>query len=419
MPINASFPSKDQSNPFQEQLDFFRAKLNLPTERWDDIMGRAHDKAFVVAGAANADLLNDLRGAVDKSIEEGRGLEAFRKDFNAIVLKHGWTGWTGEGSAGGNAWRTRVIYQTNMATSYAAGRWKQLTDPGLLSIRPYWRYVHSDSVMHPRPLHKSWDGIVLPHDHPFWKTHFCPNGWGCQCRICSASAKEYEKAVAAGRAEPPDGWDDIDPKTGAPVGIDKGFDYAPGASASRPLKDFVDQKLISLDAPIGAAMYDAMRPVLGAEMAAGYQDFLAEVLLDPVKRGRIAVVGAMDSSTLEWLAANKQVAPATAEIIVEDGLIVGKKAARHESAGNALSADEWSLLPAMVESPERILYDTRSGKLLYVMGTTDGRDAKLVVEFDFVLKRGMGTRNAIVSGFKVPTEAIDGEIKGGFFEVVK
>ena len=30
--------------------------------------------------------------------------------------------------------------------------------------------------------------------------------------------------------DPPQGWNAIDPKTGAPVGIDKGFDYAPGAT---------------------------------------------------------------------------------------------------------------------------------------------------------------------------------------------
>ena len=81
--------------PFQAQLDFFRAKLNLPTERWDDIMRSAHDRAFIVAGAAKADLLQDLRQAVDDVIAKGGSIGAFRKDFAAIVARHGWTGWTG------------------------------------------------------------------------------------------------------------------------------------------------------------------------------------------------------------------------------------------------------------------------------------------------------------------------------------
>ena len=86
------------NTPFAEQLAFFRAKLNLPTERWDDIKRAAHDRAFIVAGAGKADLLNDLKRAVDKAIEKGTGLDEFRRDFKQIVFNRGWTGWTGEGT---------------------------------------------------------------------------------------------------------------------------------------------------------------------------------------------------------------------------------------------------------------------------------------------------------------------------------
>lgn len=110
------------NTPFQEQIDYLVQKLRLPTERWDDIQRSAHDRAFVVAGAAKADLLKDLHDAVVQRATDGKGLKAFQKDFKAIVAKHGWTGWTGEGTKAGEAWRTRVIYQTNLMTSYAAGR---------------------------------------------------------------------------------------------------------------------------------------------------------------------------------------------------------------------------------------------------------------------------------------------------------
>ena len=95
-----------------------------------------------------------------------------------LLLCAAWTGWTGEGTKAGEAWRTRVIYQTNLMTSYAAGRRAQLLDPDLVKRRPFWRYVHNDSVTHPRPHHKSWGDmrLTLRHDHPFWETHFPPNG---------------------------------------------------------------------------------------------------------------------------------------------------------------------------------------------------------------------------------------------------
>jgi len=122
--------------PFPEQIDFFRQKQNLPTERYDDILKEAHDRAFVVAGAMKADLLNDLRKAVDKAIAEGKTIDWFRKEFEAIVQKHGWEGWTGSDTKAGRDWRTRVIYKTNLSASYAAGRWQQLHDPDLLKGRP-------------------------------------------------------------------------------------------------------------------------------------------------------------------------------------------------------------------------------------------------------------------------------------------
>lgn len=424
MPVKLSFPGKDAagnaiSNPFPEQLEFFRRKLNLPTDRYDDILKAAHDRAFIVAGAANADLLNDLRQAVDRAIETGAGYDAFRKEFNAIVRKHGWTGWTGEGSAAGQAWRTRVIYQTNMATSYAAGRWQQLKSQNMLATRPYWKYVHADGVLHPRPLHVSWDGMVLPHDHPFWDTHFPPNGWGCHCRVVAVSAKEYAKAQAEGRAEPPEGWDTIDPKTMAPVGIDKGWDYAPGANTARPMKDFIDQKLINLSSPVGAAMNQALLPVLRKERDAAYQSFLGEVFADPVKRGRQSIIGALDPATVRWLETEIGIFPQSAAIVVQDGLIIGRKAARHADAGNALSPEDWAALSKQLEQPGQIVFDTRTGKLLYILDGEAGQISKLAVELDSPQKKQKGMVNMLVSAFKVLTETIAGDIASGVLKVVR
>lgn len=233
--------------PFQEQIDFFRQKLNLPTERWDDIWQAAHDRAFVVAGASKADLLDDLKRAVDKAIEQGTSLETFRADFRQIVFNRGWTGWTGEGSEAGFNWRTKVIWETNLRTSYAAGRWAQLEDPGLKQLMPYRRYVHADSVLNPRPLHVAWNGLTLPADHPFWKTHFAPNGWGCRCRIVAAIAPRKGDPT-----EPPAGWD-VPGEDGTLPGIDKGWGYAPGQSN---LDELIAAKKDKLALPLAAA-FDA------------------------------------------------------------------------------------------------------------------------------------------------------------------
>ena len=270
--IKASLDGARQQ--FQEQIDFFRNKLNLPTERWDDIWQAAHDRAFMVAGAQKADLLNDLRAAVDKSLTGG-SIGDFRKDFAAAVQKSGWTGWTGEGTKAGEAWRTRVIYQTNMATSYAAGRWKQLNDPELLKVRPFWRYIHSDGVIHPRPHHKVWgdSGLTLPAGDPFWLTHFPPNGWGCRCRV-----QAVREPATGARTQPPTGWDTIDSRTDAPVGLDKGWAYAPGANADTSLRQMVQDKLIAYPDAITKALTVDVNRYINASEKAG--DFAARMLTE-------------------------------------------------------------------------------------------------------------------------------------------
>ena len=158
-PASAAFAASAAfgfGTPFAEQIDFVRRKLNLPTEWWDDIQRSAHDRAFIVAGAGTADLVQDLRNAVATSMAGtgagSEGIGQFRKRFKAVVAASGWTGWTGEGSARGEAWRTRIIYQTNMATSYAAGRHRQLTEPSFVAARPFWEYVHAHGELHPRPV---------------------------------------------------------------------------------------------------------------------------------------------------------------------------------------------------------------------------------------------------------------------------
>lgn len=215
------------NKPFRAQLDFFRGKLNIPTERWDALWREQHAKGFMIAGAMKAELLSDFRSAVERAIAEGRTLREFRKDFDQIVKKHGWS------YNGGRNWRTEVIYTTNIRQSYNAGRWKQLTDPGVLKVYPYLEYRHGDSLR-PRPHHLAWNGTVLPADDPWWQTHYPQNGWGCRCKVLSAGPRDLARMGKSGPDTAPPS--PLDPKTDTPVGIDSGFDYNVGQSAERSFR---------------------------------------------------------------------------------------------------------------------------------------------------------------------------------------
>lgn len=403
--------------PWQAQIDFLRQKLRLPTERWDDIQRSAHDRAFIVAGAAKADLIQDLHQAVIQSAERG-GLQAFRKDFKAIVAKHGWTGWTGEGTPAGEAWRTRVIYQTNMATSYAAARWKQLNEPATLAALPYWRYIHSESVLHPREHHLAWHGLTLRHDHPFWRTHFAPNGWGCQCRITAVSRREGEASAKAGLGEPPAGWDQLDPKTGAPVGIDKGFDYAPGAHVARSFQSLIDDKLIKLDAPIGAAMWEVLRPVLMAERVSAWQTLFDATRQTMRASGATLMVHTVEPATVSALADNG-IALENAAVWMRDTELLHALRDTKSDRGAAIPDEAWRNLPELLQTAIPYL-DTADQALIYAidLGLKVG---KVVVRVNYNEKgRFDGIRARIVSNFVQTGGVVEpGDMRSSRYQALK
>lgn len=218
--------------PFNEAIDFFKQKIQLPSAAWTDIWQEQHSLAFVVAGAQKDALVADFYGAMKKAMSEGTGYAEFKKDFDQIVKTHGWAH---KGDAG---WRSKIIYDTNMSQAYNAGRYQQQWD--LRELRPYWQYVHT-SWNHPRLEHKAWNGLILRADDPWWGTHYPQNGWGCKCKINSLSrdgAKSaWEQLNKKGPDKaPPMDWEERvvgkntnQPRTVlTPKGIDPGFSYNPG-----------------------------------------------------------------------------------------------------------------------------------------------------------------------------------------------
>lgn len=280
---DASFADADVFNqPFKEQIEFFRQKRGKPTKVWTDAMRGTHDRAFVIAGATDLAMLSDFQTALAVAMEKGRTIEDFRKDFDSIVAKYGWA-YKGE-----YGWRTRVIFETNMRTSYMAGRLKQMRDPDVLKLRPFWEYRHGETrnPKIPRPLHESWHGTVLPYYHPWWKTHFAPNDWFCSCGVRSLSLRDLKRRGKDGPDEAPVDLTVplIDPVSGAlieqPQGIGYGWDYMPGDLWERGLtpSSLMDEGRELLDNPRMAVEIDKPEPL--DELLKSAKPFKAKMLDD-------------------------------------------------------------------------------------------------------------------------------------------
>jgi len=191
---------------FKAAEDYFRRKVNMPSERWDDLRHGEHASGFMVAGVTKMAVLDDIRNAVDAAITKGETLTDFRKRFAEIIKSHGWPGGAGGDSEAGIAWRTQVIYHTNLRTAYQAGRWETLR------TFPYLKYRHN-SIKNPREQHQAWDGKIIRTDDPWWDAHYPPNGWGCRCTVFGVSEAEMratgkvpDAAPATVPGDPPPEW---------------------------------------------------------------------------------------------------------------------------------------------------------------------------------------------------------------------
>lgn len=232
--------------PPAEAIVWFRAKGFQFGYSWQDVWHEEHGRAFTVAKAMTRDVLETIRQAVDRAIAEGQTLEEFKKDLRPQLEKLGWWGRkdmvdpaTGETERVqlGSPRRLKTIFQTNMRTSYAAGRWERIERSK--RAFPFLEYV---SVMdgRERPQHHAWHGTVLPIDDPWWDTHYPPNGWGCRCLpkpVSRGQAKRRGLKVTKPKVFPTRQF--INKRTGEimdiELGIDPGWAYHVGKARQQGL----------------------------------------------------------------------------------------------------------------------------------------------------------------------------------------
>ena len=185
--------------PPAEAVDFFRAKGYEIGFDWRDVWQSEHSRAFTVAKATRLDILETIRQEVDRALADGRTKRQFIDALAPRLQQAGWWGraelpdpLTGEVKRVqlGSTRRLEVIYDANLRTSRAAGRWARIQR--LKQRQPYLRYTAVlDSVV--RPQHRAWHSIILPVDHPFWDTHYPPNGWRCRCNVVQLSQADLDR----------------------------------------------------------------------------------------------------------------------------------------------------------------------------------------------------------------------------------
>ncbi|WP_311272375.1 MULTISPECIES: phage minor head protein [unclassified Rhizobium] len=263
--------------PPSSVTDYFDGKSNAPAFSWLEVWAEEHAYKFTVAKAVELDVLNAFRSTISSSLASGRGFENWKPEIEKELTKLGWWGPRMVSDPSGvdpdrmvnfaSDRRLRNIFWSNMNSARSAGQWERAQRSK--AVLPYALYLRTTSS-DPRREHLVWVGVILPIDHPFWTTHWPPNGWGCKCQIRMISAREAKTLIGTKRIvgtdedgndisvwytdQPPELGPDIsftNRRTGevskVPPGIDAGWATNPGLSRTSTLIQNFEAKLAAAD----------------------------------------------------------------------------------------------------------------------------------------------------------------------------
>jgi len=185
---------------FSEILSFFKKKgYALSPKSWRDLWQAAHARAFTVARVTAMDVLEDIRGEVEKAITAGLTLDEFKKNLKPILERKGWLAPKGEAALlelPDGTVRKRLtghrlitIFRTNASAAYNTGRWKQ--QYATRKTRPALQYRITPKPNN-RADHKAHDGEVYDIEDKFWSYWYPPNDFNCGCYVKSLSLRQME-----------------------------------------------------------------------------------------------------------------------------------------------------------------------------------------------------------------------------------
>ena len=201
---------------------YFKAKKILPGFSHYDVWLYQHSLAFTVAKMMDADMLAEVKDAIEAAQRNGTAFADFKKRLKPYLMAKGWWGeqimtdpLDGEPKLVqlGSTRRLKTIFDTNMRTAFAAGQWQRIQ--ANKKALPYLRYNKSASG-HPREGHRRYYGLILPVEHDIWKVIFPPNGYGCKCSVSALTARQAEEEGIGGKPDV-DMVEFTNPRTGKTV----------------------------------------------------------------------------------------------------------------------------------------------------------------------------------------------------------
>ena len=409
---------------------------------WQDTLDDAHARSFTIAKMTQLDLLSDTRKAIAQAMKDGVGFKGFAENITPVMEAKGWWGKkevvNPEGDKQivqlGSPRRLTTIYHTNRRTAVMAAKYQRLCEA--IDTHPVWVYVHNDSP-HPRQPHVLMNGAAYSALDPIWARIFPPNAFGCHCTVRALTAARAAKMTISKSGAI--SWTQdigINQSTGEIYQATRHGTKIPASNAQAGLRfgKSVHQTLNTTFAPeagfngspasghlMDQLWFDKARDALGNKAAL---DAIAKDMTSAARvrgftawaritsemghsQNRTYGVGVLSIKAIEKftsvLSAEQIGSPVVA---FQDHLIAGKKARRHEAAGNSLDNAAYAQVVRQFNQPDFELWDVKNQHILHIYKADNGQAIKLAIQ---MTKDGA----RVESSFYVPMMTVDGAIKGG------
>ncbi len=356
---------------------------------WHETLDNAHSKAFTVAKVARMDLLQDIHKSLITAMQQGQTLEQWKTSITPVLQEKGWwgkkTAINPEGRQQevqlGSPRRLRTIYDTNMQSAFAAGRYKAMLAGS--ETRPYWEWRHI-TISNPRKQHVALNGRIFRYDDPFWSVAYPPSEWGCKCRVIARSAREVDGKEILDS----DGYSSTitervgtDRNTGADVIAkrtqfniptkDGNLTFTPAAgfngspASSYLINDVMVRRATEL---LGETkgLQQAQQLMNNTHLTKAHEHFVGNALKRSQPQKISNAFGVLQSDSVQFLAATGQSLESKI-LLIDDQVIVNKL--------YTITVAELNALPELVSHVERKLWDKRNQTLFYLLPNN------VVVEF--------------------------------------
>lgn len=422
-------------------VDYLQSKGYNITWNWQEQLEAAHARAFTVAKATKAEVLETLRLSVENAIKNGVSERDFIKNLQPELERLGWWGkkkiiderGKEQTVQLGSPHRLKRTLRTNKITAYHAGRYaEQMANT---DEQPYWQYVAvSDSRT--RASHLALNMKIYRYDDPIWQTMYPPNDWGCRCRVRALSEFRMQKyGLKPSRSEGliKEDWAlaGVDPTTGeethakvTSIKTDKGtmttgagWNYNVGQAAVGTDVAVIRKLLQVQNRELRQQTIQAIND--NPERHKAFANWVANMLAKTKHDNHYMGVGIIGTEIAE-----KVTALSDGKTFVEQVLVIRERdfthanSPKHQQKGTALSQQQYATLPKIIADPLVVVWDKKHQNLIYV---DQDRTVKVIAELSpkkakFQPKEKLDT---VINTYKLDYDDFIGKVKLGDYVVVK